>query len=137
MFRNEADFKKIVSRFNIDNKPNPAHRENLRRQMLSAFNETNEQPSLRATLFQTLRRTIMKRPIPKLAAAVAIIIAILIGINQFDSSIDVTTPTFTVSDVMNAMNEVQWMHATQQLVDVDSNNLPPDKVKYWDAREYW
>ena len=96
MFRNEADFKKIVSRLNIDNKPNPVHRENLRRQMLSAFNETgprrfasqkrSSEGSPRATVFQTLRRTIMKSPVPKFAAAAAVIIVIVIGLYRFKSN---------------------------------------------------
>ena len=73
MFKNEDDFKKIVSRLNIDNKPNPVHRENLRRQMLSAFNQTAEQPK---TTWQTVRKTITKSPITKLAAAAVIIIAV-------------------------------------------------------------
>ncbi len=85
MFKNEADFKKIVSRLNIDSKPNPAHCENLRRQMLSAFNEAGEQPGARTTVFQTLRRTIMKRPVPKFAAAAAVIIVIVIGLYRFKS----------------------------------------------------
>lgn len=73
MFKNEDDFKKIVSRLNnIDNKPNPAHRENLRRQMLSAFNETNQ----RTLAGQTLIRTIIKSRITKLATAAIIIITI-------------------------------------------------------------
>lgn len=65
MFKNENDFKKIVSQLNIDDKPNPAHRENLRRQMLSAFSE-GQQP-------KTAWRAIIKSPITKLAAAVIII----------------------------------------------------------------
>jgi hypothetical protein len=68
MFKNEDDFKKIVSRLNIDNKPNPVHRENLRRQMLSAFNE-GQQP-------KSIWQSIIKSPITKLAAAAVIIIAI-------------------------------------------------------------
>jgi hypothetical protein len=96
MLKNEADFERIVSRLNIDNKPNPAHRENLRRQMLSAFNETSEQPGPRATIFQTLRRTIMKRPVPKIAAAAAAIIVIVIGLYVFTSNglvpIDIKLP---------------------------------------------
>jgi len=83
MFKNEADFERIVSRLSIDNKPNPAHRESLRRQMLSAFNETGEQASTHVTVFQTLRRTIMKNPIPKFAAAAAVIIVIVIGLYYF------------------------------------------------------
>jgi len=79
MFKNEADFERIVSRLNIDNKPNSAHRENLRRQMLSAFNETGPW----VTVLQTLRRTIMKNPVPKFAAAAAVIIVIVIGLYYF------------------------------------------------------
>ena len=85
MFKNEADFERLVSRLNIDSKSNPAHRENLRGQMLSAFNETQEQPGPRTTIFQTLRRTIMKRPVPKFAAVAAVIIVIVIGLYRFKS----------------------------------------------------
>jgi hypothetical protein len=76
MFKDEADFKKLVDGLNIDNKPNPAHREKLRQEMLSVFNEFGQQQS------QTLRRTMMKGPIPKLAAAV-IIISVVIGVHYF------------------------------------------------------
>jgi hypothetical protein len=76
MFKNEDEFKKIVSRLNIDDKPNPAHRESLRRQMLSVFNKTGEQPISQS---MPLRRTIMKSPITKIAAAAAVIIVVVIG----------------------------------------------------------
>lgn len=65
MFKNENDFKNIVNQLNIDDKPNDSHRENLRRQMLSAFSES-QQP-------KTTWRAIIKSPITKLAAAVIII----------------------------------------------------------------
>ena len=68
MFENEDDFKNIVDRLNIDDKPNPVHRENLRRQMLSTFGE-GQQP-------KTTWQSIIKNPITKLAAAAVIIIAI-------------------------------------------------------------
>jgi len=80
MFKNEADFERIVSRLNIDNKPNPAHRENLRWQMLSVFNKTGEQPT---TQSRPLWRTIMKSPITRLAAAAVVIIAVMVGIYHF------------------------------------------------------
>jgi len=90
MFKNEADFKKIVSRLNIDTEPNLAHRETLRRRMLSVFNETAQQSQTRTTPHGVLWRTIMKSPITKLAVAAVIIIAVLIGIHQFGAS----TPAF-------------------------------------------
>jgi hypothetical protein len=77
MFKNEDDFKKLVGRLNIDDKPNPGHRENLRRRMLSVFSKTAEQPKPKS---MSLRRTIMKSPINKLAVAAAVIIITVIGI---------------------------------------------------------
>ena len=88
MFKDDADFEKIVGRLNTDTEPNPAHRENLRRRMLSVFNETSQQPQKRTMSLGVLRRTIMKSPITKLAAAAAIIIAVLICIHQLGGSID-------------------------------------------------
>jgi len=90
MFKDESEFKEIVARLNIDTEPNPAHRENLRRQMLSVFNETEQKSQKRATPHGVLRRTIMKSPVTKIAAAAVIIIAALIGIHQFGAS----TPAF-------------------------------------------
>jgi len=94
MSKDEADFKKIISRLNIDVEPNPAHREGLRRQMLSVFNEAEQQPATRITVLQILRRTIMKSPITKIAAAAVIIIAMLIGLNFFVDSISITSTAY-------------------------------------------
>lgn len=81
MNRNEKDFENIVSRLNIDDSPDDAHRRNLRRRMLSVFNEKS---SRRTITFQTIAGTIIKSRLAKLAAAAVIIIAIglfLIGRN--------------------------------------------------------
>lgn len=88
MFKDETEFEKVVDRLNIDTTPNPAHRETLRREMLAAFDE--EQPTPRTLVFRTLRRTIMKSPVTKIAAAAAIIIAVMIGFLSIGSS----TPAF-------------------------------------------
>jgi outer membrane lipoprotein-sorting protein len=88
MFKDEADFKKIIGRLNIDTEPNPVHREKLRRRMLSVFNQTEQKPTSRIIVFRTLRRLIMKSPVTKIATAAAIIIAIFIGIHYLGGSID-------------------------------------------------
>ena len=88
MFKDEADFEKVVDRLKIDTQPNPTHRENLRRTMLATFKE--EQPVILTIVLRTLRRTIMKSPVTKIAAAAAIIIAVLIGFLPIGSS----TPAF-------------------------------------------
>ncbi len=86
MYKNEDDFKNLINRLNIDDRPNNAHKESLRRQMLSAFNETQHKTLLPAETRQSIRRTIMKSSIIKIAAAAVIIIAVMIGIHHFTAS---------------------------------------------------
>lgn len=88
MFENEDNFNKIVSRLNIDDKPNSAHLENLRQQILFVFNKSGEQPE---TESKPLRRTIMKSPITKIAAAAAAIIIVVIGAYYLKPDDSVTT----------------------------------------------
>ena len=90
MFKDESEFKIIVGQLNIDTEPNPKHREELRREVLSVFNEAGQRPATRIIDFKTIRRKIMKSPVTKIAAAAVIIIAALIGIHQFGAS----TPAF-------------------------------------------
>lgn len=84
MFKNEDDFKKFIDGLSIDTQPNPAHREKLRQEMLSVFDETKKQQS------NILRRTVMNTLVPKIAAAAVIIIAVVIGIHYFNNQ-QVTT----------------------------------------------
>jgi hypothetical protein len=81
MFKDEADFEKVVGRLNIDTEPNPVHREKLRRQMLSAFSQAAQEPVNRIIVFRALRSLIMKSPVTKIAVAAAIIIAVSVGIH--------------------------------------------------------
>ena len=90
MFKDESEFKKIVNRLKIDTEPNPKHREELRRKVLSVFNEAGQRPATRIIDFKTIRRKIMKSPVTKIAAAAVIIIAVLIGLHYFGNSINMT-----------------------------------------------
>ena len=75
MFKDEKDFEEIVNRLNIDTNPNSIHREKLKQQMLSAFNEISQKQT---TPFGVLRKKFMRNPIKKLAAAAIIILGLLI-----------------------------------------------------------
>ncbi len=109
MFKNESDFEKIISRLNIDTKPDPAHRENLRRQMLSTFEETP--PLINSASFW---RTIMKSPIAKLAAAAVIIAAAVVSITVFNKSM----PTaFGIEQVIAASDNIRFLHVKQYRPD--------------------
>ena len=59
MFKDEADFEKVVGRLNIDTEPNPEHKQKLHRQMLSAFNQAEQEPATRIIVFRALRRITM------------------------------------------------------------------------------
>lgn len=82
MFKDEADFERIVGRLNIDDQPNPAHREKLRRQMLNVFAEASGGPAGRTSENSARGRTIVIRSLLKFAAAAAILIAAIIGVYQ-------------------------------------------------------
>lgn len=88
MFKNEADFEKAVGLLKIDDKPNQAHRENLRREMLYVFDTAATQPQKPMTPVGVLRRTIMKSPVTKIAAAAVIVIGILTITHHFTGSFD-------------------------------------------------
>jgi len=94
MFKDESELKKIVNRLKIDTEPNPKHREDLRRNMLSVFSEAGRRPATRIIVLQILRRTIMKSPITRIAAAAVIIIAVLIGLNYFGDSVSITSTAY-------------------------------------------
>jgi len=94
MFKDESEFKKIVNRLKIDTEPNPKHREELRREVLSVFNEAGQRPATRIIDFKTIRRKIMKSPVTKIAAAAVIIIAVLIGLNYFGDSVSITSTAY-------------------------------------------
>ena len=73
--------------------------------VLQVLNESEKEKSGVAT--PSTRRTIMKSPIAKLAAAaVIIIVAVLVGINQFGGSIEAVA----LGQVIEAMKKVNWMH---------------------------
>ena len=57
---------------------------------------------------QNIWKIIMKSRITQLTTAAVIIIAVIIGINQFGGPVDITTISF--ADITEAMNNVPWMH---------------------------
>ena len=83
----------------------------------------------------SLWRTIMKSRITKFAAAAVIIIVVMAGLYYYTGSFHGTTAAFATSDVITAMKQVQWTHATLQWID--HNNVPVDKLKNWDGLEFW
>ncbi|MCP4610152.1 MAG: hypothetical protein GY845_15695 [Planctomycetes bacterium] len=117
MFKDESEFRKVIDRLDINTEPNQKRRDDLRRQMLNVFNETKQQSQKPIAPHGVLRRIIMKNPITKLAAAAAIIIAVLIGINQFGG-----TPAF--AEVVQSLLNIQT--ATFKM-SMEVEGVPPQK----------
>ena len=109
MFKDESEFKQVVDRLNIDTTPNPAHREKLRRQMLSVLDKTSQN---HITPLGVFRRTIMRNSMTKLAAAAGIIIAAFIFIHQLGGSVDGTTAA--LARVIENTKKMPWMHVISQ-----------------------
>ena len=106
MFKDEADFQKVVGRLNIDTEPNPEHRQKLRRQMLSVFKQAEQESATRIIVFRALRRITMKSSITKIAAATIIFSAILL-ITIIDKS---ATPAYGIYDVPELFKKAKTIH---------------------------
>ena len=104
MFKDETDFEKVVDRLNVDITPNPEHREKLRRQMLSVFSTTVQQSQKRIAPIGAFRRKFMRSRMTKLAAAVVIIIAVLVGINPFSRS------NGSFAAMIENTEQMPWIH---------------------------
>ena len=89
---------------------NPKVDESVLDEVLMAQEQATKKDS--ATSGLNIRRIIMKRPITKLAAAAAIIIAVLVGINQFGGSTNKTGIAF--ASTLETMKRMRWMHAVTE-----------------------
>ncbi len=122
MFKDESEFEKIANRLKIDTEPNPKHREELRRQVLSAFNEAGRRTTTRIIDFKTIRRKIMKSPIIKIAAAAVIVIAVLIGLNFFSDSVSITSTAYA--------EIVERLHNARTLTYVVETNTSIEEIAF-------
>jgi len=130
MFKDEADFEKVIGRLNIDTEPNQAHRENLRRQMLSVFNQAEQKPSSRIIVFRTLRSLIMKSSITKLATAAAVIIAVGIGIHFLGDGSSVAW-----SQVVEQLNNYTKYKCRQRVVREEGPQIPTMQVYHLNLQQ--
>jgi hypothetical protein len=133
MFKDEADFEKVVGRLNIDTEPNPEHREKLRRQMLSIFNQTEQEPSTRIIVFRALRRITMKSPVTKIAAAAAIIIAVSLCIHFLGGSIDGASVAW--SQVVEQISSHTRYKCRQRVVREQGPQIPTMQIYHLNLQQ--
>ena len=126
MFGNEKDFEEIVNRLNIDTKPNSSHRDKLREEMLSVYNDTKQQSQKHTTPFGVFRRIIMRNPITKIAAAAVIIVGIILGTYYIGSPL---TATVTFADVIKPILNAQTAEFDITVGEDDQGPVIHDMVK--------
>ena len=115
------DIKKIVTRFNV--KP----RSEMRSKVLDEALEIQRSRKERSTSGTYTLRMIMKSRITKFAAAAVIIIAVLIGINQFGGSIDGTSVVW--ASIAERFRSVPFFKATMYMKE---NALDrPVQIELW------
>jgi hypothetical protein len=87
-----------------------------------------------AKLRPNIWRIIMKNPMTKLAAAAAVIIAVLIGVNQFDSSIDLAKPAYGITDVPELFKAARTIHMKGRMyfpLSEPGKEQSSVEVEYW------
>jgi len=130
------NFEKLIKKFCAVQKSSttttPRMDERILNDTITAYKKTNTS----ATKKPKLRRIIMKSRITKLAAAAVIIIAVLIGINQFGGSIDGTSKVYAMSDLPALFKESNTIY-TQGLIyfpghrTPDGREIPPVEIEQW------
>jgi hypothetical protein len=133
MFKGEADFEKIVGRLRIDTESNPEHKQELRRQMLSVFNQAEHEPSSPVIAFQTLRSLVMKSSITKLATAAAIIVVVGVGIHYLGGSIDGASVAW--SQVVEQLNSYTRYKYRQRVVRQQGPQIPTMQVYHLNLQQ--
>jgi hypothetical protein len=116
------DIKKIVTQFNI--KPRP----DMRSKVLDEALELQRNQNQRSTSGTYTWRIIMKNKITKYAAVAVIIIAGIIGINQFGGSVDISTTAYAIEQSVEAMKDIRNFHFYH--ITPDGNMTKESWVQY-------
>ena len=104
----DNDLNKVYEAFNQEH-------DQLRESLMASLPSTSKQHKQRskfAHIGAFIGDTFMKSRTTKLAAAAVIIVAIIIGVNQFSGSIDLATIAF--ADISEAMKNVPWMRMSNR-----------------------
>jgi hypothetical protein len=116
---NEKYIEEFVKDIPFD-APDSRHRDELKKQLLSAFPKHRLQPAARTVQVWS---TIMKNEIPKLAAAAMIIVAVLIGLNLFSRG------GVAWSRVIENVEQVRaYVHRTR--MTISRSNQPDTNVEF-------
>jgi hypothetical protein len=139
MFENEKDFEEIVNRLNIDTGPNSSHREKLREEILSVYNDTKKQSQKHTTPFGVFKETITKSLVIRITAAAVTIIAAIIVFHQFTSSSIVWADVLEkLGNDIKSTNNIHILFSIRMATPHHNHDEPIDsriiKGEYWIQR---
>lgn len=124
MFETEKDLKRIIKQMPIDTESRCAHRVQLRKQVLSEFRQTQKHLSRPAVGRQIPWRTIMKSPITRTAAMIAVIVSTIWAYYQ---SVGNSGGTATVLSLLKAASAAEnaWFTGEQTVHIVNQAVITP------------
>ena len=123
------DIKKIVTKFNV--KP----RSEMRSKVLDEALEIQKNQSQQSTSDICTRRIIMNSKLTKFAAATVIIVAILIGVNHFGGSIDVSSVAW--AEVVRRVEQSHNQYYEELLVAMEEKDAKKASSKADALSEFW
>ena len=108
MIENERDFEKVVAGLHIDAKPDPAHKQRLRRQMLQTFADAARPARMTAKRPRPQRIPLLRRSLAKLAVAAVVVVAVGIGLWK---AFGPGRGPATAEQICQATRKMPWLHA--------------------------
>jgi hypothetical protein len=122
-----GNIEKFVKNLDLDIDTNTQADKAVLSELLDAQKKSMKQQS--AFVLPKIRRTIMKSPITKVAAAATVIIAVLIGINHFGMS----TTSALWADVAERFESVPFFKLTIYLGN--DNSADAKKIEIWKSQD--
>ena len=131
---NDEQFGRRLSRTSIDDAPQADHRTRLRQQALAAFDGEQSTVSWITTFRYSLSdwRTIMSRPLPRVAASLLVIVVVALGVSLITPDNANTAWADMVETILNAKSAKFKVTVTvegQQPQTMDAMILEPNRFR--------
>lgn len=151
MSKNEQEFARLVSGLDVNAEPNPEHRELLRQQVLSEFNNASpENTTLRSTwpshqgigiagnTVVSYWRTFMASRLTRYGAVAAVATLIILGLTFIDGKNKKTGKAWAIEQTIQALQNVRSVYLRGTINAAHSTNTPISEGKVvWIPFELW
>ncbi|MHC4586415.1 MAG: hypothetical protein ACYS3N_17935, partial [Planctomycetota bacterium] len=118
--------EKLIKNLDLDIDTNAKTDQKILKELIETHEKSKKMKS--ALIKPNTRRIIMKSPITKLAAAAVIVIAVLIGVDQFDTN----SSSVVWADVAERFESVPFFNITIYLCDPSNKTK---KIEIWKSED--